>query len=77
MKVWIGLKRGEEFVHEWTGDIASEDNLAQAVQHALSDYKARNNEPIWGLSIMVDKVPQPSDPSERTGLSPPRPVKGI
>jgi len=29
MQVWIGFKQNEEYVHEWTGEFAQEEDVGQ------------------------------------------------
>jgi hypothetical protein len=55
MRVWIGLKRGNEYVLEWNDEVENEGGLGQAVGRALAEYTKNNKEPIWGLSILIDK----------------------
>jgi hypothetical protein len=62
MHLWIGIKKGEKYVHEWTGDIP-EDEIPDAVQQALIVYGADSNESLWDVTIKVDKCPKDSDPS--------------
>ena len=31
MQVWIGFKQNEEYVHEWTGDVAGESDVGEAI----------------------------------------------
>ena len=62
MHLWIGIKKGEKYVHEWTGDI-SEDEIPDAVQQALLVYGADSNESLWDVTIKVDKCPKDSDRS--------------
>jgi hypothetical protein len=59
MRVWIGLKQNEEYVHEWVGEVAEEDDLADAVRNAIVDYRKTSGKAIWGITIMVDKNPPP------------------
>ena len=53
MQVWIGFKQNEEYVHEWTGEVAGE---GEAIGNALADYRSKSGKTIWGMSIMVDKA---------------------
>ena len=53
MRVWIGLKQNEEYVHEWVGELAEEDDLADAVRNAIVDYRKTSGKAIWGITIMV------------------------
>ena len=57
MRVWIGLKQDEQYVHEWIGEITKEDDLADAVRNAIADYQKRSGKSLWGVTIMVDKNP--------------------
>ena len=56
MQVWIGLKKGDEYVSEWTGEIADEGEIGAAIGKALSDYRKSSGEVIWGMTIMIDKA---------------------
>ena len=59
MRVWIGLKQDERYVHEWVGEISKEDDLADAVRNAVADYQKASGKTLWGITIMVDKNPPP------------------
>lgn len=59
MRVWIGLKQDEEYVHEWVGEIFKEADVADAVRNAIADYQKVSGKPLWGITIMVDKNPPP------------------
>jgi len=59
MQVWIGFEQNEEYVHEWTGEVALEENVGAAIGNAIADY--RSGKAIWGMSIMVDKARQLPD----------------
>ena len=37
MQVWIGFKQNEEYVHEWTGEVADEGHVGQAIGQAIED----------------------------------------
>src|SRR3954462_12783651 len=39
MQVWIGFKQNEEYVHEWTGEVAGEGDVGKAIGNALADSK--------------------------------------
>jgi hypothetical protein len=39
MQVWIGLKKRDEYVSEWTGEIVDEGEIGAAIEKALSDYR--------------------------------------
>ena len=39
MQVWIGLKQGDEYVSEWTGKIAGEEEIGAAIGQSLTDYR--------------------------------------
>jgi hypothetical protein len=56
MKVWIGLKQADEYVSEWTGEIADEEDIATAIGQRLADYRKSSGQAIWGLTIMIDKA---------------------
>jgi hypothetical protein len=56
MQVWIGFKQNEEYVHEWTGEVAGEGDVGKAIGNALADYRSKSGKTIWGMSIMVDKA---------------------
>jgi hypothetical protein len=56
MQVWIGLKQGDEYVSEWTGEIADEDEVSVAIGRAIADYRKRSGQAIWGMTIMIDKI---------------------
>ena len=59
MQVWIGLKQNEKYVHEWIGEVQSEDDLGDAVKNAIAGYRAAYGKALWGIVIMVDKNPPP------------------
>ena len=56
MQVWIGFKQNEEYVHEWTGEVAGEGDVGKAIGNALADHRTKSGKAIWGMSIMVDKA---------------------
>jgi len=56
MRVWIGFIRGDAYVHEWTGEIAEESDIGQAIGDAVTAYTRSSGKPIWGTTIMVDKA---------------------
>jgi hypothetical protein len=56
MQVWIGLKQGDEFVSEWTGEIADEEDVGIAIERTLADYRKISGHTIWGMTIMIDKA---------------------
>jgi len=56
MQVWIGFKQNDEYVHEWTGEVAEEGDVGEAIGNAIADYRTKSGKTIWGVSIMVDKA---------------------
>jgi hypothetical protein len=56
MQVWIGLKQGDEYVSEWTGEIAGEEEIGTAIGQRLVDYRKSSGRAIWGMTIMIDKA---------------------
>ena len=40
MQVRIGFKQNEEYVHEWTGEVAGEGDVGKAIGNALADYRS-------------------------------------
>ena len=56
MRVWIGLKKGDEYVSEWTGEIADEEAIGAAIGKAITDYRTGSGQAIWGMTIMIDKA---------------------
>ncbi|MGA7487383.1 MAG: hypothetical protein WBW74_10675 [Xanthobacteraceae bacterium] len=56
MRVWIGFKQNEAYVHEWTGEIAEEGDIGQAIGNAIAAYVKSSGKAIWGTTIMVDKA---------------------
>jgi hypothetical protein len=59
VRIWIGLKQDEEYVHEWVGELSEDDDIADAVKDAISNYIKASGKPIWGMTIMVDKKNPP------------------
>jgi hypothetical protein len=59
MRVWVGLKQGEDYVHEWVGEVSDDEDIADAVKNAITDYRKASGKEIWGMTIMVDKNPPP------------------
>jgi hypothetical protein len=59
MQVWIGLKKGDEYVFEWTGEIADEGEIGGAIGKAITDYRKKSGQVIWGMTIMIDKAESP------------------
>ena len=53
---WIGFIRDDAYVHEWTGEIAEESDIGQAIGNAVTAYSRSSGKPIWGTTIMVDKA---------------------
>jgi hypothetical protein len=56
MKVWIGLKKGDEYVSEWIGEIVDEGEIGAAIGKAITDYCKSTGQVIWGMTIMIDKA---------------------
>jgi 2-keto-4-pentenoate hydratase/2-oxohepta-3-ene-1,7-dioic acid hydratase in catechol pathway len=56
MRVWIGLKQGDEYVSEWTGEIADEGEIGAAIGQTIADYRKNSGQAIWGMTIMIDKA---------------------
>jgi len=56
MQVWIGLKQGDEYVSEWTGEIAGEEEIGAAIGQTIADYRKSSGQAIWGMTIMIDKA---------------------
>ena len=56
MQVWIGMKQGDKYVSEWTGEIAGEDEVGAAIGKAIADYRKTSGQAIWGMTIMIDKA---------------------
>ena len=56
MRVWIGLKRDNRYVLEWTDDIERAEDVDKAIGRALAQYNKTNTDPVWGLNILVDKL---------------------
>ena len=54
MKVWVGLQRDGEYVHEWEEEIANDTEAETAISRALAEYK-KTGGTIWGLTILIDK----------------------
>jgi hypothetical protein len=59
MQVWIGMKQGDKYVSEWTGEIAGEEEVGAAIGKAIADYRKTSGQGIWGMTIMIDKVTSP------------------
>jgi hypothetical protein len=55
MKVWVGLQKDGEYVHEWEEDVSSETEAETAIGRALAEYKKTPGASIWGLTILIDK----------------------
>ena len=55
MKVWIGLQREGEYVHEWEEEIANDTEAETAISRALAEYKKTPGASIWGLTILIDR----------------------
>jgi hypothetical protein len=56
MQVWIGVKQGEEYVCEWTGEIEGEDELGVVIAKIIANYRIKSGQFIWGMTIMIDEV---------------------
>ena len=56
MQVWIGMKKGDEYVSEWTGEIVDEGDIGTAIGKVINDYRKSTGQPIWGMTIMIDKA---------------------
>jgi hypothetical protein len=59
MRVWIGLKKGDEYVSEWTGEITDDEEIGAAIGKAITDYRKSSGQVIWGMTIMIDKAESP------------------
>ena len=51
---WIGLKKNDEYVHEWEGEV-QEAEIANAVRDASNEY-ANKGRTCRGLTILLDRV---------------------
>lgn len=40
----------------WTGEVAEEGDVGEAIGNAIADYRTKSGKTIWGVSIMVDKA---------------------
>ena len=49
MQVWIGFKQNEEYVHEWTGEVAGEGDVGKAIGNAHADYRAKAGEALGNV----------------------------
>jgi hypothetical protein len=58
MPVSFVLNQKEEYVHEWTVEVAQEQDVGAAIGNAIADYRTKSGKAIWGISIMVDKARQ-------------------
>jgi hypothetical protein len=56
MKVWVGVRKGERYVHQWMGDVVGYGDTANAIMQALADYAAETQEPLWDLTVQIDNV---------------------
>ena len=56
MQIWIGLKQGDEYVSEWTGEIKDADEVGAAITSVIANYRKASGKDIWGMTIMIDKV---------------------
>jgi len=56
MQVWIGMKQGDKYVSEWTGEIAGEEEIGVATGRVIADYRKTSGQAIWGMSIRTDKA---------------------
>jgi hypothetical protein len=56
MQVWIGLKQGDEYVSEWTGEIEDVDEVGAVITNIIANYRKKSGKDIWGMTIMIDKV---------------------
>ena len=56
MQVWIGMKKGDEYVSEWTGEVVDEGDIGTAIGKAINDYRKSSGQAIWGLTIMIDRA---------------------
>ena len=65
MQVWIGFKQNEEYVHEWTGEVAGEGDVGKAIGNALADYRSKRDKAIWGMSIQSPTAVKDAAPPEQ------------
>jgi hypothetical protein len=56
MQVWIGMKKGDEYVSEWTGEVIDEGDIGTVIGKAINDYRKSSGQAIWGMTIMIDKA---------------------
>jgi hypothetical protein len=59
MQLWIGMKQGDRYVSEWTGEISGEEEVVTAIGKAIAHYRKTSGQGIWGMTIMIDKVTPP------------------
>lgn len=50
------MKKGDEYVSEWTGEIVDEGEIEAAIGKAITDYRKKTGQAIWGITIMIDKA---------------------
>jgi hypothetical protein len=56
MQVRIGMKQGDKYASEWTGDIAGEEEVGVAIGQAIADYQRTSGQAICRMTIMIDKA---------------------
>src|SRR5262249_43794753 len=45
MQVWIGFRQNGEYVHEWTGEVAQEQDVGAAIGNAINNFPAALGRP--------------------------------
>jgi hypothetical protein len=38
-----------EYVHEWTGEVAQEEDVGAVIGNAIADYRTKSGKAIWGM----------------------------
>jgi hypothetical protein len=54
VKIWVGLKQDDKYVHEWIGEVSEED-IPGAIRDVLIEYLKKGNS-LWGLNILFDRA---------------------
>jgi hypothetical protein len=44
------LKQGDEYVSEWTSEIAGEEEVGMAIAKAIAAYRKNSDRTIWGMT---------------------------
>ena len=62
MKVWIGIKEGDNLVHQWVGEVSEKGDMGRVTREMIEDYVGKTGNEMFGKTLFYDKF----DPKKHT-----------